>query len=165
MLEARGRQALRRPSDGIPGVPDPEFHALTSGSRWSILKARVLAFEMQLIEDALRAALGNRTAAARALGIKTDTLNMKLHRHREHYPDPNWDDAPLAWAVRYDGDRTAPTPCWTRAEIEAEAIGASTVAFVLDEGDARRLAREMNTMIAVRAAEIARQQGLDVLGV
>ncbi len=45
------------------------------------LKARVDAFERGLVVEALRAAGGNRTEAARRLGISRVTLHDKLHKH------------------------------------------------------------------------------------
>ncbi len=45
------------------------------------LKARVDAFERGLVVEALRAAGGNRTEAARKLGISRVTLHDKLHKH------------------------------------------------------------------------------------
>ena len=45
------------------------------------LKARVDAFERGLVVEALRTAGGNRTEAARKLGISRVTLHDKLHKH------------------------------------------------------------------------------------
>jgi len=45
------------------------------------LKGRVDAFERGLVVEALRASAGNRTEAARKLGISRVTLHDKLHKH------------------------------------------------------------------------------------
>lgn len=63
--------------DGSPGAPKP---AATFGT----LKERMDAFERQLLEEALAAADGNRTEAARALGIGRATLHDKLRKHGLH---------------------------------------------------------------------------------
>lgn len=48
------------------------------------LKERMDAFERQLLEEALATANGNRTEAARALGIGRATLHDKLRKHGLH---------------------------------------------------------------------------------
>lgn len=48
------------------------------------LKERMDAYERQLLEEALAAADGNRTEAARALGIGRATLHDKLRKHGLH---------------------------------------------------------------------------------
>jgi DNA-binding NtrC family response regulator len=45
------------------------------------LRARVEAYERGLVLEALRAARGNRTEAARLLGISRVTLHDKLHKY------------------------------------------------------------------------------------
>ena len=62
------------PPGGEPGKERGEEPAMT-------LKARVDAFERGLVVEALRAAGGNRTEAARKLGISRVTLHDKLHKH------------------------------------------------------------------------------------
>jgi DNA-binding NtrC family response regulator len=60
---------------GSGGEKEPgELPAMT-------LKSRVDAFERGLVMEALRASGGNRTEAARRLGISRVTLHDKLHKH------------------------------------------------------------------------------------
>jgi two-component system response regulator HydG len=58
-----------------PGRPPP------SSDDQSCLRDKVDAFERGLIVDALRACAGNRTEAARQLGISRVTLHDKLRKH------------------------------------------------------------------------------------
>jgi DNA-binding NtrC family response regulator len=60
----------------LPG-PGPERSVPATG----LLRPRVEAFERALIVEALRAAGGNRSEAARALGISRVTLHDKLRKH------------------------------------------------------------------------------------
>jgi len=63
------------PPGGGGGEKEPgELPAMT-------LKSRVDAFERGLVMEALRASGGNRTEAARKLGISRVTLHDKLHKH------------------------------------------------------------------------------------
>ncbi|MGA8890745.1 MAG: sigma-54 dependent transcriptional regulator [Anaeromyxobacteraceae bacterium] len=62
------------PPGGSGGRDREEEPAMT-------LKARVDAFERGLVVEALRASGGNRTEAARRLGISRVTLHDKLHKH------------------------------------------------------------------------------------
>ena len=73
---ARGRRWIRPCSRRAPegGKERDEEPAMT-------LKARVDAFERGLVVEALRASGGNRTEAARRLGISRVTLHDKLHKH------------------------------------------------------------------------------------
>jgi DNA-binding NtrC family response regulator len=59
------------PGGGVPGVEGAPL----------LLKDRVQAYERGLVVEALRAARGNRTEAARRLGISRVTLHDKLRRH------------------------------------------------------------------------------------
>jgi len=69
--EARADAAGGR-SGGAPGA----------GSASLPLKARVEAYERGLVLEAIRAAGGNRSGAARLLGISRVTLHDKLHKYR-----------------------------------------------------------------------------------
>jgi DNA-binding NtrC family response regulator len=60
----------------LPG-PGPERVAAPTG----LLRPRMEAFERALVVEALRAAGGNRSEAARALGISRVTLHDKLRKH------------------------------------------------------------------------------------
>jgi len=123
----------------------------------SLLRTRVRAYERRLIAEALQQANGIQSVAAGALGIPPGTLSKKLCRAPWlKYPDECWNDPPLAWAIRRDGDRVALGACWTREEIAAEAkqLGAGTIALVLDEGEARLLVKTIDTLIATGARRL-----------
>jgi len=107
-------------------------------------------YSIALLQRALVAAGGNQQQAAAALGLSGANLRKKLWQHYGRFPTERWDDEPLAWVIRYDGDRMAVAPVWTRAEADVEAESLDVVAFVTDEGDARRLVRRMNTTLATR---------------
>jgi len=116
----------------------------------SILFEKVRAYERRLMYEALQATGGHQTKAAHLLGVTRSHFNVKISRARRDFPDQRWDDPPLAWAIRRDRDRVALGACWTREEIAAEAKSQETIALVLDEGEARLLAKAINSMIATR---------------
>ncbi len=64
-------------AEGARGAPS----AVAASQEGSSLRERVDGFERQLLVEALAAAGGNRTEAARALGIGRATLHDKLRRH------------------------------------------------------------------------------------
>jgi len=118
----------------------------------SWLKRQVMNYEQSLLYKALEKTGGHQGQAAKLVGIEAGHFSVKLHRDRQRYPDPRWNDPPLAWAIRKDSDRVKLAPCWTRSEITADAEHHDTIAFCLDEGEARRLVQTVNTTLAVRAA-------------
>lgn len=118
----------------------------------SLLKDQVRIYERRLIDDMIRECRGNMRKVSRALGISHTQLYDKLRYQRSVDLTASWDDEPIAWAIRREGDRVALGACWTREEIAADASDSGTVALVFDHGDALNLVREMNTTIAVRAA-------------
>lgn len=117
------------------------------------LEQRVRQFERDLIEETITACGGHKARAAAVLGITPRLLYDKTRRDWQSDPAARWDDPPLAWAVRLEGDRVEVGACWTREEVEADALNASTAAIVLERGAADNLAREMNTTFAARPAK------------
>ncbi|MEX1368970.1 MAG: sigma-54 dependent transcriptional regulator [Nannocystaceae bacterium] len=65
------------PSAGGHDLPSSRASAVPGGT----LKAKIAAFERQLLVDAIARADGNRSEAARALGIGRATLHDKLSKH------------------------------------------------------------------------------------
>lgn len=124
------------------------------------LRQQVRRYEQHLIDEAIQRADGSHAEAARALGfVSAQALYMKTFRlrsRREAFPDECWNDAPLAWVIRRDGDRVTVGACWTRDEIAADADANGTIAMVLEEGAARQLARDINTALAIKPTVRAR---------
>jgi DNA-binding NtrC family response regulator len=56
--------------------------ALPKDSLESVVKASIETIERRHIEDALTKSRGNRTAAARYLGLSRQTLHVKLNRYK-----------------------------------------------------------------------------------
>ncbi len=67
--------------DALAPLPTTETSRAAEGGDGGGLRDRVDAFERQLLVDALAAAGGNRSEAARALGIGRATLHDKLRKH------------------------------------------------------------------------------------
>lgn len=120
-----------------------------------------MRYERGLLYKALEQCGGHQGKAAKLVGIETSHFGVKLHRDRARYPDPRWNDEPLAWAIRRDGDRVTVGACWTREEIAADVANPTTVAVLrdvgpLDEGSGRaraeKTAQAINTKLAKRVA-------------
>lgn len=77
---------------GDPANAAPEAGA--GGTARLGLKERVEAYERGLIADALARTWGNRSEAARVLGIGRVTLHDKLRKYRIGGPEPDAGDAP-----------------------------------------------------------------------
>lgn len=118
----------------------------------SLLKQKVRAYEQWLIEETIRECGGSLQRTAQVLGICDKTLYIKTRRRVPAAFDERWDDGPLAWAIRRDGDRVELGACWTKEQIEAEAVSQTTVAIALDNAAAVTLQRDINTKLAIDGA-------------
>jgi Nif-specific regulatory protein len=78
-LESRGTLTMASLGDGIGLEPGPLLRERPEG-----LKGRTLELEAELIQDAIERAHGNKSAAARSLGLTRQGLWKKMRRLARH---------------------------------------------------------------------------------
>jgi Nif-specific regulatory protein len=67
------------PSMQVGGCVE-EVHAEISGEDGGTLEKRLLAYEKRILEDALKKAGGNRSAAGRMLGVSPRMMNYRISK-------------------------------------------------------------------------------------
>lgn len=109
--------------------------------RQSVFAKRMRILERGIIEEALAMASGNKSKAARLLGLSRTSLIHKMH-HWGMAEDA--EDMPLAFGIVKEGDRVRFVPLWTKEDIE----GSQALAFAMTQKDAENMAKDMNTALA-----------------